>query len=251
MELASDKPFRREWGYRLYAALLERAPQEFGEQLHMDAVTPVSQFVYQNKEKKLIWTVSLLGEESERVLGPVLEQAESWKLLRDDALLKVVNREVSRIRDVEELLQMAAVYNSPHKLEICTPTAFKQQGKYINLPTTHLLVQNLLRKWNGCIKDCPIEDTDGQGTEALAHGLRLRNFKIQDRMYRLKKAEIDGFVGIMNVENNLSGFHRQLADALLFFSDYAGLGIKTALGMGGIRHMEISERRNKGETDGK
>jgi CRISPR/Cas system endoribonuclease Cas6 (RAMP superfamily) len=37
----------------------------------------------------------------------------------------------------------------------------------------------------------------------------------------------------------LSGFHKQLANALLAFGTYSGVGIKTTLGMGGL---EITTR---------
>ena len=44
-------------------------------------------------------------------------------------------------------------------------------------------------------------------------------------------------MGELTLENRLSGFHRQLADVLLLFSGYSGVGIKTALGMGGVRRQ--------------
>ena len=42
----------------------------------------------------------------------------------------------------------------------------------------------------------------------------------------------------MNIvlENKSEGFHRLLTDALLQFSAYAGVGVKTTLGMGGVEH---------------
>ena len=36
---------RSEWAYRLYAALLSEASQDFAVSVHQDAVTPVSQFL--------------------------------------------------------------------------------------------------------------------------------------------------------------------------------------------------------------
>ena len=40
----------------------------------------------------------------------------------------------------------------------------------------------------------------------------------------------------MTLDNRLSGFHRELVGALLTFAGYAGVGIKTSLGMGGVTH---------------
>lgn len=235
LTLSPDKPCRPrpEWGYRLYTALLEEAPAAFGDGVHRDAVTPVSQFLVSQKES-LCWTVNLLGEVSEDALGPILERADGFHLRKDGVYLRAARRQVQRIADVDELLTQSMAHGGTYRLCFRTVTAFKSQGQYLNLPTRRLIVQSLIKKWNGCFPDCPIEDTDGEGMEALAAGLRCKRFRLYDRMYYLKGSSIPGFVGEMVLENRLPGFHRQLAGALLLFSAYAGIGIKTTLGMGGV-----------------
>lgn len=235
LTLSPDRPCRPrpEWGYRLYAALLEEVPASFGSGVHQDGVTPVSQF-FSIRDDSLLWTVSLLGGESEDVLGPVLERAEGFRLQKDGVNLSVRSRRVQRIPDVDELLVRGAAHSGVHRLRFCTATAFKSRGQYLNLPTGRLIVQSLIKKWNGCFPACPIEDDDGEGMEALAAGLRCKQFRLRDRMYYLKGSAIPGFVGELTLENRLTGFHQQLTSALLLFSAYAGVGIKTTLGMGGV-----------------
>ena len=240
--LRPDRPCipRPEWGYRLYAALLEEAPEQFGSDVHRDTVTPLSQFLTVGKDM-VTWTVNLLGEETEHSLSLLLEQQRSVWLKKDRLRLNVTDFRSESVRDVDNLFALSARQNGFHVLRFQTPTAFKSQGQYLNLPTSRLIVQSLLQKWNGCFPDCPIEDEDGQGMETIAAGLRCRRFQLKDRMYYLKGSSIPGFVGEMTLENRLSGFHRELADALLLFSGYSGIGIKTALGMGGVRHqMDVS-----------
>lgn len=236
LTLAPDKSCRPrpEWGYRLYAALLEEASASFGDRVHRDAVTPVSQFLAV-RSGTLLWTVSLLGGDSESALCPVLERAEGFYLQKDGVALSVQDRRVRTVTDVDGLLALGAAHSGDHRLCFCTATAFKSQGQYLNLPTSRLIVQSLIKKWNGCFPDCPIEDDGGEGMEALAAGLRCRQFRLRDRMYYLKGSSIPGFVGELTLENRLTGFHRQLAGALLLFSAYAGVGIKTTLGMGGVQ----------------
>ena len=91
-----------------------------------------------------------------------------------------------------------------------------------------------MKKWNGCFPECPIEDEDGEGLQALAEGLSISHFHIKDRAYWLKGTPVPGFVGELTLSNQLDGFHRQLASSLLIFAQYAGVGIKTTLGMGGV-----------------
>lgn len=70
----------------------------------------------------------------------------------------------------------------------------------------------------------------------MAQGLECSGFQLRSQTYYLKGNSIPGFTGWMTLENRLTGFHRQLADALLIFSGYTGIGIKTTLGMGGVQH---------------
>lgn len=225
-----------EWGYRLYAALLERSDADFGESVHRDGVTPVSQHLTVAPDGALLWTVGLLGAEAEAALSDVLKQTEQITLKRDRITLAAQPPERRTIADTDALLALAAKHPGEHRLAFRTATAFKSRGKYLNLPTTRLIVQSLIKKWNGCITDCPIEDEDGEGLDALADGLRVKSFQLSDRQYCLKGNPIPGFTGEMILENRLSGFQRQLTDALLLFADYAGVGIKTTLGMGGVEH---------------
>lgn len=246
-ELSLDVPGgarpRAEWGYHLYAALLARLPKSFGEAVHQDDTTPVSQFVTLRGDGGIRWTVNLLGEESEEAVCPLLDGAEGFTLDREALRLTVRERRRTVIPDAEALLDRAGRGGGLHTLTIRTAAAFRSQGRYVVLPTERLILQSLIRKWNGSVRECPIEDEDGAGAAALCDGLRFRGFFLRDGSYSLKGKRVPGFTGRVTLENRLDGFHRQLADALLLFSGYAGIGIKTALGMGGVEHGEEAPRR--------
>lgn len=241
LTLAPDRArrARSEWGYRLYASLLERAGEGFAEAAHRDAVTPVSQFLTVSPDAAPVWTVSLLGEAAERALTDVLDAAEDFTLDKDGVTFRVAERTCRRVADVDALFAAAAQCGGRHRLLFRTAAAFKSQGRYLNLPTTRLIVQSLVKKWNGCVTECSIEDEDGEGLDALALGLRVAGFRLNDRLYYLKGSSIPGFTGELTLENRLSGFHRELADALLLFSAFAGVGIKTTLGMGGVENLSM------------
>lgn len=240
LTLSPDRPLsgaespQPEWAYRLYAALLAGTPTEFCERVHRNGVAPVSQFFVPQGDR-LRWTVNLLGEDCAGVLAPRLEMRENYFLNRERVSLRVTGLERQAVEDVDALFALAGKHSgAPHLLRFRTPAAFKSQKRYVNLPSPWLLIQNLVNRWNGCITQCPIEDEDGQGLRALADGLSFSRFRLESRVYHLKGSGIPGFVGELMVENRLHGFHRQLADALLLFAAYSGVGIKTTLGMGGV-----------------
>ena len=145
---------------------------------------------------------------------------------------------VPSLEEPEELFS-SPQGSSRHRLEFRTPACFKSRKEYRILPTTRLVLQSLIQQWNVCFPDCLIEDENGEGTEAMADGLLCRHLQLHDEPYVIKKGEVTGFVGSIVLDNRLDGFHRQLADALLEFSSFAGIGIKTSLGMGGVLHRRI------------
>ena len=214
--------------YPLYAAMLERAPKSFASRLHESAVTPVSQYVCNDT-----WQVSLFGSEAIDTLAPVLETMEEVFLRREHRCIGLQLRSADGIETVEALLEASS--QSQGTLELMTPTAFKSSGVYQLLPTQRLVMQSLILKWNGCFGDiCPIED-EGGGLEALAEGLHYRAVQLDSRPYSMKHTQIPGVVGSIAFDCRQEGFLRQLANALLTFGTYSGLGIKTALGMGGLQ----------------
>ena len=223
---------RLEWAYPLYAALLERLPSLVGFRQHDGERTKISQFIRLVGADRLIWQVSLLGDEAEDIFAPILEEIEYCILRREHATLHIQQRRVLRIDTVEQLLSNP--YPARRKLHFATPTAFKVRKAYDLLPTPERIVQSLIRRWNVCIPQCPIDDEDGEGTAMLAQDLRCCRLQLRDCGYPLKGQVIPGVIGTMILENQHSGFPAQLAHALLTFATFSGVGIKTTLGMGGI-----------------
>lgn len=222
-----------EWGYHFYAALLSLLPEDIGDQIHAGSITPFSSYVTA-QGNNVLWQISLLGQESEAILSPVLEQQERYFLRRENQSLRVAKLQKQRIESVEELLALPE--HRVCKLHFVTPTAFKREKQYINLPSVPLIMRNLLKKWNGCFaSECPIEDEDGEGIEQIAAGLRIADYRLSGSGYFLKGQTIPGFTGEAVLKCRLDGFHLTAANLLLHFAPYAGIGIKTALGMGGVR----------------
>ncbi|MCR5137661.1 MAG: CRISPR system precrRNA processing endoribonuclease RAMP protein Cas6 [Oscillospiraceae bacterium] len=220
--------------YRLYAALLDMAPDEFGEQMHNGEITPIRQHLVPT-DRGGLWTVNLMGEQVEDVFGPILQNCDTVQLKALKTNCSVAEKHAVSIRDADDLFARTAGHGAVWKLDFVTPAVFKSRGSYVMLPTQRLMIQNLIKSWNGCFPDCLIEDEDGEGMEALALGLTIKAFSLHDRYYSLKGRDIPGFIGSITLENRLSGFHRELAAALLCFAQYSGIGAKTSLGMGGVR----------------
>ena len=225
-------PPESEWAYPLYAALLEQLPKTVAESQHIGDRTPISQFLRCDPDGTMRWHVSLLGTAAEDVIAPVLETNKVYHLRKLNTVLQVTDRRKVTISSVEDLL--TEPHKQKRKLRFCTPTAFKSRGEYELLPTPERMLQNLVRQWNVCVPECSIEDEDNEGIFMLTRDLRCCGLELKNRTYRLKGHPIPGIMGTLTLDNRYQGFLAQLVNGLLTFATFAGVGIKTTLGMGGI-----------------
>lgn len=222
----TESIFHENIAYPMYAALLEQIPEESADSIHGAQCAPISQYLYNN-----YWYVCISGNQNVEKIAPVLDKMTGIYLRCKNMTIEMEC--IKRQKVTTEMLLQTAV-PSHLILSLRTPTAFKSGGCYQILPEQRFILQSMINKWNCCFNECPIEDTeDSAGLNAMAAGLVYKKINIHSYDFKLKGIEIPGTIGTLTIENRLEGFHRILANALLQFADYAGIGIKTALGMGG------------------
>lgn len=220
--------------YPLYAALLAEIPRDYGDALHQTGFTPVAQHLRGN-----CWTVSLLNRRAAEMLGPVLERKTEYRLWGDRVILSAQSRCTAQVEDAEAFLYEDAP--SRGTLVLRSPTAFRSGDAYQLLPTQRLVLQSLLNRWNGCFPEFSIEQEEG-GLEMLADRLRITSVRLESSGFRIKGQTIPGVTGELGFKIDGEDFPALLCGALLRLGCLSGVGIKTALGMGG---MEIKTEKQK------
>lgn len=221
-----DAPVESNDAYRLYSALLSRLPADLAALLHDSLAHPISQYIWGNN-----WILNILSTEACEKAEPYLDGLESLFCTPRSRRIPLILQDKLVIHDVTQLLYTEMP--SCVRLSFLTPTAFKHKGSVQLLPTQRLLLQSLLRRWNDCFSDtCHIENADA-GLDALAEGLIYRGICIDTTKYAMKGQLVPGITGEIHLSNNLEGEECMLLSALLNFAVFAGVGIKTRLGMGG------------------
>ena len=69
----------------------------------------------------------------------------------------------------------------------------------------------------------------------LLEGIRICDYNLHTTRYLLKDNRIPGFIGSLRIDTHLSAPLLEIWKILISFSEYSGIGIKTALGMGGVK----------------
>lgn len=222
------------WAYRFYSWLLEQVSDEYGEILHAQGEKPITQFLYFDKEKmQNVWTVNLLTSEAVTVFQPAL--VSTARVLLNTETLNIQQKSFIQFDNPEELLRESNnLQDRPrqNKMNFLSTTAFKQDGAYTIFPQVRLILQSLINKWNLCCPEFPMEDKDA--FQLLEQGLSITDYSLHSSRFPLKTVKIPGFCGSITLTSRLSAPMEELWRLLLIFSNFAGIGIKTTLGMGGI-----------------
>jgi len=232
--LAGENPLKSADSYKLYSWLQQMIPDEVCDYLHQNIQTPVSQYLYYDQNLgKSVWTVSLLGTEAEQAIGPVLDQVSEIDL-HTDAFNAQCLKQI-RIDSAQGLVYEAGTMGTDTRttFRFCTPTSFKQNDRYAIFPQEHLILQSLISKWDVLFPEFPLNDPDAK--QMLEEGVRISDYRLRSARYPLKGVKIPGFVGEVAIDTRLSPPMQQLWNSLCILAPFTGIGMKTALGMGGIQ----------------
>lgn len=143
--------------YPLYAWLLSHVSKETGDALHEQGLRPISQYVYREGEH-IRWVVNLLNDEAAELFGPILER-ESAALIHQ-GVIPFGEHRTETIESAQCLLGRARNMDDGNRfaLDMVTPTAFKQSGRYAIFPQESLMLQSLIARWGLCFPEFPLDD---------------------------------------------------------------------------------------------
>lgn len=222
---------RSDDAYRLYAWLLSQLPEEYGDELHIQQEHPISHYLHCEAGKSPQWIISILSDETNKLLQPILCSTREIEL--NNITLSVEQLIVEPPVSPKDLILAARSKDSSCAvLMLHTPTTFKQNGSYVLFPQELLIVQSLINRWNCFCQDFPLNDEEA--FQMLLNGIRITDYSLHSKRYRLKGTLISGFCGKLTLSARLPLPLQELWGLLLLWAPYSGLGIKTALGMGGV-----------------
>lgn len=220
--------------YRLYAWLLEQVDEEYAEYAHRQENRCLSQYLSRDT-----WVINLFGEEAGENFGAVLENTKEIHL--NGCVFSVADSSSILIEKAEDILNRGRELSCRKaELRFLTPTSFRQAGRYAIYPEPGLLVQSLLMGWNQLCPSFLLDDKDVESE--LKKGIHIVDYSLRTARFKLKDTAIPGFWGWASVEARLPVVLLEIWNALLYFSQFSGLGIKTALGMGGLEVYSLGTK---------
>lgn len=226
--------------YRLYGWMMEQVPEEYGAMLHSDGFTPISQYLVNDREHHQgIWKVSLLNDEVIRILSDKLQTTKTLNI--DQMEVKASLQNIQVISEASDLLRQNTEENRHVNIEFLSPTSFKIQGHYAIFPDIDHIVSSLAQQCNEVFPEISVTDEDA--LTLLKQGLYISDYRLQGSRFYMKNNCIYGFSGRITVTSHLAAPMQEIWRMLLQLANFTGVGIKTTLGMGGIKTTEPVLRR--------
>lgn len=223
-------------GSVLHGALMERLPADVAEFLHTQNLRPYSQSVHYEKEsERTLWRINTLTDEMGAIVEGLLGEAEAIYLRQKGYAISIHNFCcVAEMDDVALADRYFLPDDAPRGAEFTfrTTTAFKRDGQYVLLPEIYLIVQSLLARWALYCPQVRLEAEDL--AQQIGAACRISQYALRTADYSVDGHRLRGFCGTLRMRFTGTDSMRRLLGMLMAFAPYAGVGIKTALGMGAV-----------------
>ena len=241
----SGKRLTSSIGSLMQGVLMQHIAPAYGEVLHRSELKPYSQYITFGTSGA-IWTIQTLTEEAEKqIIQPLLtSEFVSVRLEHKDLELPILSKTVTHLTE-EELLKQSFFAECPRRIRVrfTTPCSFKSQGVYQIFPSIRLLFQSLVNKYDAMSEQNTVFYPEL--LEDLEQHTMISEYRLQSRLFGLEGISIPSYQG--HITLRMSGPQQMvnLMHMLLHFGTYSGVGIKTAMGMGGF---QIEERKQMNEN---
>ena len=215
--------------------LMEQINPKYGEILHLNGLKPYSQSIHYEGEK-LIWEINTLNKQASIELIEPLKAGSFQKIgiKHDKQELDILEKQ-EVISNYQDLVNEYYFQNGNRRVRIqfLSPTSFKQNGRYVFRPDIRLIFQSLMMKFDTFGDNLSVYSEEV--LEQLVDNTHITGYNLKSVRFHLEGTSIPAFMGHMEVHINGPQPLVNLIHLLLRYGEYAGVGIKTAMGMGAMR----------------
>lgn len=229
---------KKRYGYHnsslLQGWIMEHIPPEYAEKMHLQGLNPYSQNI-REQGGEIIWSVNTLNAEAKQNIIDSINDGKRTEIrlckTKDVLSISDIKSESTSYKDLVKKMYTKE-YPRDIRVNLLTPTSFKQNNRYCIFPSTRLFFQSLMKKYDACAEGFGMFDD-----EVLAHYEEYSHiiaYKLKSVKFSMEGITIPSFMGSLMIR--ISGPQQlvNLAWMLADFGRYSGVGIKTSIGMGSM-----------------
>lgn len=231
------------WGSVLHGMLIEHLTDEWKQKMHDENARPLSQWIEVKDGATFVWHVNILDDRVSQILEPCLTGKSVWECRHMKTQMEIASVKKEHADFYEYMTPFFEAEEACRGmfLNFRTPATHKTRGNYAVFPSVDLIAGNLNRRICSIEPEFALEDPEA--LEQVINYTRINRYKLNSARYELEGSGITGYMGYIELRFNGPDPLRRLAGVLFGFARWSGVGIKTALGMGGC-DVNLSERRH-------
>ncbi|MBS5869088.1 MAG: CRISPR system precrRNA processing endoribonuclease RAMP protein Cas6 [Fusobacterium periodonticum] len=213
--------------------LMENIDSAYAEYFHYNTTNPFTSCIFKDtKEDKFFWRVTTFSQKAYDMLMSYFSKGIPEKIYLKNKDLEINVKSFSIQKKSYEDLFLEATERK--RIKLMSPTSFKSDGITHIFPNISTLISGVIAKINQHSETAELEDK--KIVSELLEKVYIKDYNLRTKIFHLESIKIKGFIGTMDLA--IKGEDRTLANILNFLilmSEYTGLGIKTSLGMGGVK----------------
>ncbi len=221
-----------------HGAMMEQLAPEVAEQLHSTTLRPYRQGISVEKEE-IFWNITTLtAQAKENIITPLLGLS-SLHLRHHQQDVPLLQKTIHSL-SYDDLIQETYLATCPRPISLAftSPTSFKQGGRYHFFPDIRLILQSAMKKFDLFSPQMEIFSRDL--LEDLDKHCELSHYSLHSVRFHLESSKIPSFQGRISYYIKGPQALVNVVHLLCHYGQYAGIGVKSALGMGEMK--VISER---------
>ncbi|MBQ5735011.1 MAG: CRISPR-associated endoribonuclease Cas6 [Lachnospiraceae bacterium] len=225
----------------LQGVMMEKIEPEYAGKLHDTAVNPYSMVFYKEGDR-YIWRINTFNNEAkEKIIDVFMNPTVKDFTIkhRNNETVKILEKTLKMIT-YDDLVEKYYLTDSKRYININfkTPASFKSNGKYMIYPTTRTIFQSLINKFGAYSDKISLDVNDL--LENFENYSEITDYRMRSTRFHLEGVTIPSFIGEVTIKITGPQMMVNLANMLAAFGEYAGIGIKTSIGMGAV---EINRER--------
>lgn len=216
--------------------LMDTICPSYADKLHIDGIKPYSQYLYTEKDKAYWVVTTLTNEAYDKIILPLMDKNLTCiNLTHKELSVPIIDKKIIEHISYDDLIKKIYIEEEPKKyvkLKFVTPTSFKSHGEYLFYPKLSNILFSLIQKFDANALDNKLYDEEV--FDEILKSIKIVSYNLKSTKFHLEKTTIPSFKGEIVISIKGNDTIKRLVNLILAYGNYSGIGIKTAIGMGGI-----------------
>ncbi len=234
LKLKCDGALNYQMSSLFHGVLMEMLSEGYAEYLHLSKLHPYTQHL-EFRADEWYWIVCCLNKTAvQKIIYDTLMPLTSIDIKKKKLKVDIVEKGYAEVT-YKALTEEFYEKDSSHyiKIHFTSPTAFKQNGRYVFYPQLRCIFQSLMNKYDSATGEGAM--VDEETLDQLCEKSQIVQYDLKSTTFFLEGIRIPAFIGKITIKIHHSQTLANFANMLFEFGEYSGVGIKAALGMGNIK----------------